>query len=64
MNQRGVKMIQSNIFKQKPEMTGGLVDTSFLQVGDVFGSENSVGQRADMSRSLPHPSDVERFGDS
>ena len=38
--------------------------TSIQQVGEVYDLENSVGQRADSSNSLPHPGDVERFGDS
>ena len=68
INKRGVKMIQSNISsffsKKKPEKTGGVADTSIQPVGDVSDSMNSVGQRADTSRSLPHSDDVERFGES
>ena len=68
INKRGVKMIQSNISsfltKKNPEKTGGVAGTSIQQVGEVSYFESSVGQRADTSTSLPHPGDVERFGES
>ena len=61
-------MIQSNISsfltKCNPEKTGVVAGTSMKQVGEVYDLHNSVGQRADSSNPLPHPGDVDRFGDS
>ena len=71
MSTRGetrLKMIQSSISsfltKMNPEKTGGVAGTSDQQ-GDVVSClDNTVGQRADTSTSLPHSGDVERFGES